>query len=101
MTAPYPDFDGRQNCSGTHDGLWFPTYEEGDSRAAVDAHRKLIRGVCDGCVWRGPCLEFALGHDVYGWWAGTSPDDRRRLRQERRIVPVPVQSGVNLHRERA
>jgi WhiB family redox-sensing transcriptional regulator len=46
------------------------------------------RTVCAGCPDRGPCLTWALRFERHGVWGGTSPVQRRRLRQQRGI-PAP------------
>jgi len=41
--------------------------------------------ICTECEVREECLEFALDHaDLLGTWAGTSADERVRMRRARR-----------------
>jgi WhiB family transcriptional regulator, redox-sensing transcriptional regulator len=59
-------------CSGKGPARWFPT-RTGDPG--------LGRAVCATCPVRVDCLEYALGADVLGFWAGSSRqqrDDARR-----------------------
>lgn len=37
------------------------------------------RAVCDGCLVRSECLDYALEVDAVGVWAGTSDRERRAL----------------------
>ena len=43
------------------------------------------RAACERCPVSAECLEHAVAHENYGFWAGTSPRDRRRIRSERKI----------------
>jgi hypothetical protein len=36
------------------------------------------------------CLDYALNHSVLGWWGGTSELQRKRLRRQLNIIPIPV-----------
>lgn len=48
-----------------------------------------IRKMCDGCIERKECLEYALDNEItYGIWAGFTAEQRRRMliaRNEPRI----------------
>ena len=62
--------------------LWFP--EIGDSETA-----RLAKRICLGCPARAACLEFALDQGEYiGIWGGTTPNERRDLRRQRRTGQV-------------
>lgn len=66
------------NCRGVDVALFYP--ERGESPAEAKA-------VCAGCSVRDACLDYALEHgERFGVWAGTSENERRRLRKERRIA---------------
>lgn len=46
------------------------------------------KAVCDECPVRGPCLAAALHYQEweFGVWGGTTPTERRALRDEARAV---------------
>jgi WhiB family redox-sensing transcriptional regulator len=58
--------DPRRHCAGVPGHLFFGT-------------NKAIP-ICDGCPFIRPCLEYALEHDEYGVWGGTSEKDRRKIK---------------------
>ncbi len=68
--------------------VFFP--EPGQAWKATKA-----RAVCSGCTVRDACLHEALtgpqahGDDAHGIFAGTSHEDRRRLRGRQPITPTP------------
>lgn len=37
--------------------------------------------VCAGCRVRGLCRDYALGHEEFGVWGGTTPSDRHERRR--------------------
>ena len=63
-------------CAQIGGDLWFP-----DQGGPVQA----AKNICATCPVRAECLEFALAavENPVGVWGGTSPNERRRLRQER------------------
>ena len=49
----------------------------------TQALQEQAKGICFGCPVQFECLEGALQRrEPYGVWGGTSPADRRRLRQK-------------------
>jgi len=40
-----------------------------------------IRKICAGCTIFDQCFEWAMKHEDYGIWAGTTPPDRVRYRE--------------------
>ena len=45
-----------------------------------------IAAICVGCEIRNECLEWALRHEAFGYWGGTSEDDRQAIRKKAGIV---------------
>lgn len=69
------DWQAYGNCNGVDPNLMFP--ERGASAREAKA-------VCNGCVVRAECLEFALVNgEKYGIWGGKSERERRRMRRDR------------------
>ncbi|WP_456858652.1 WhiB family transcriptional regulator [Geodermatophilus sp. SYSU D00691] len=67
-------------CAETDPEAFFP--EKGGSTREA-------KRVCAGCPVRLQCLEFALGNDErFGIWGGLSERERRRIRLQRRGMPL-------------
>ncbi len=65
------------NCLGVDPDLFFP--ERG-------ASTKEAKSVCQGCVVREDCLEYALANgEKFGIWGGLSERERRRIRRQRAL----------------
>jgi WhiB family redox-sensing transcriptional regulator len=65
-------------CRGAGLADWFPASE----RRAGTAKR-----VCWGCQVRVACLAWALDHDEFGVWGGTTRKERAALRRARDAAP--------------
>ena len=79
---------GSSACLEIEPELFFP---EGKSQESwVDE----AKAVCRSCLVRTPCLERALrNNEEHGIFAGTTPDDRRRIvRNRTRTSPEEVAS---------
>lgn len=72
------------NCLGTDPYLFYP--ERG-------ASTKEAKAVCQGCIVREDCLEYALAEDEkFGIWGGLSERQRRRIRRQRALARAYQQS---------
>jgi WhiB family redox-sensing transcriptional regulator len=68
-------------CRDTDPDLFFPV---GQTGPAID-HIASARAVCQQCAVKPECLEYALmTNQDAGIWGGTTEDERRRIRRERR-----------------
>jgi WhiB family redox-sensing transcriptional regulator len=81
----YPKWKSTPACAGTDTELWFnkddePTYDE----------KNLLKRICAGCEVRNQCLEYSLKHNVMGYWAGTTPRERQKLRKKLGIISIPI-----------
>ena len=75
------------NCLGVDPDLFFP--ERG-------ASTKDAKAVCQGCVVREDCLEYALtNREKFGIWGGLSERERRRIRRERGAAQAPSAIASN------
>lgn len=73
------------NCLGVDPDLFFP--ERG-------ASTKEAKSVCQGCVVREECLEYALANgEKFGIWGGLSERERRRIRRQRALARAAAQLG--------
>jgi WhiB family redox-sensing transcriptional regulator len=71
------------NCLGVDPDLFFP--ERG-------ASTKEAKAVCQGCVVREDCLEYALANgEKFGIWGGLSERERRRIRRQRALARAAQQ----------
>ncbi|MCI6575023.1 MAG: WhiB family transcriptional regulator [Actinomycetaceae bacterium] len=64
-------------CAQTDPDIFYP--EKGGSTAPATS-------VCNNCLVRAQCLEYAIANDIrHGIWGGTSDNDRKRIARERRM----------------
>jgi transcription factor WhiB len=86
-----------------------PRLEEAACRGREDLYLKripsagdlaLMRKVCGSCRDRPECLAWALEREEGGFWAGHTPADRRRLREQYGIElkPIVIGSWVQINR---
>jgi WhiB family redox-sensing transcriptional regulator len=56
------------------------------------ASTKEAKAVCQGCVVREDCLEYALANgEKFGIWGGLSERERRRIRRQRALARAAQQ----------
>ncbi len=71
-------FTESAECSGMDTRGFFPPNGESPMPEYRDA--------CKRCPVRDECAEWAIVHEVGGWWAGLSPEERKRERRRRGIA---------------
>ena len=72
------------NCLGVDPELFFP--ERGVSTREA-------RAVCQGCVVKDECLDFAIRNsEKFGIWGGKSERERRRVRRQRALARTAVEA---------
>ena len=85
--APYPAYDGTEPCREVDPEIYYPS----SFNAVRRTTRALMDQLCNACHARESCLMWALHHERDGYWAGTTPEDRFRLRRQMGItLQVPV-----------
>lgn len=75
------------SCREVDPELFFPVGTSGPALAQIAA----AKAICEMCVVRQPCLEWALetAQDA-GIWGGVTEEERRTLRRSRSSEPVAV-----------
>lgn len=68
----------RASCADSNPELFFPVGTTGIALDQIDA----AKVVCDECVAKDECLEFALAtNQEAGVWGGATEEERRKLRK--------------------
>lgn len=82
---PYPRFDGTQPCLELDPETFFPV-------TSRDTYFNLLkaRPVCAGCPFLAECRDYAVSHDVHGFWGGMSRAERIEERKRLGIAPIKV-----------
>ena len=80
------------NCAGysyrpdVNADLFFPDNSNHLSKRAKE--------MCNTCPIVDACLNWALNHERWGYWANTDPEQRDRIRKTRGIVLTPPPGGM-------
>jgi WhiB family redox-sensing transcriptional regulator len=84
------DWRAQGACRREDPELFFPVAEAGPALVQLDR----ARAICRRCPVRAECLSFALETvQDHGVWGGTSEDERRALRRNRRRRQYAAQSA--------
>lgn len=97
-----PDFGSGAACFGLDTNLFYPELTDDkahqlrvvdpyvDESESIIGHTNYVMRVCEGCPFRDPCREWAVATGEHGVWGGTSQNDRKRIRFERRQMVAPL-----------
>jgi hypothetical protein len=91
----FPDYDGTQSCAGS-DTNYFYEFEpqselhvpfmEYKTDATQREQLEYLTRICSQCTFMTECFGYAVKHESQGFWGGTSPGQRHRLRREYNIL---------------
>jgi WhiB family transcriptional regulator, redox-sensing transcriptional regulator len=77
LLASSPGWMSRGACHDQDPELFFPIADTGPALQQISA----AKAVCGRCAARAICLSYALRSAQYGIWGGTTPQERRAMRQ--------------------
>lgn len=81
------DWRTRAACLGVETDVFFPPIRRGAYYTRLDYAEALT--YCARCPVRQPCLDIGVEHSLTdGVWGGTTPNDRRKVRKQRRALRV-------------
>jgi WhiB family transcriptional regulator, redox-sensing transcriptional regulator len=75
-------FTEQSNCTDTDPEAFFTV--EGTS---TYPNLLMLKRICGGCDAKAECLDYALKHNVMGYWGNTTEYQRRGLRKQLNIIP--------------
>lgn len=85
--SPTPPWNGTEACRGLGTDLFFEQSTEARARA---------RALCTACPIREACEAWAVACEEYGFWANTTPGQRKRMRRELGSDLVRPEAGAKL-----
>ena len=75
----------RAECRGVPAEVFFTA--ESDKGHRRDAHEETAKKICRGCPVLQHCRDYAVAADEpYGIWGATTPQERKELRDQHRLV---------------
>lgn len=74
---------GQVPCSNDPDS-WHP------ESATLSSENRMAIKVCGDCMFKEPCLQYAIENDVSGIWGGTTYQERKRIRKNLSIKAKPI-----------
>jgi hypothetical protein len=91
----FPDYDGTQSCAGSDTNFFYEFESQSELHEPfmeyhTDAREReqlqYLTRVCTQCPFLTKCFGYAVKHESHGFWGGTSPRQRHKLRREYNII---------------
>jgi WhiB family redox-sensing transcriptional regulator len=73
------------NCESTDTELFFVPDGQG-----TYPEMKALKTICGNCIVKKECLDYALKHNVMGYWGNTTEGQRNKLRNVLGVKPIPL-----------
>ena len=94
--STFPDFDGSQNCANLPTDLFYFSTRGDDeywvdvphnrhkeySGTARQTQMRLLTRVCSDCPFLVQCFTHGMVSEEFGWWGGSTAEQRKQRRQE-------------------
>jgi len=81
-----PKWDGTENCAGMDVNAFFDDNRK--TRWQETTERRELIELCMTCNKLAECAEYSLKHELYGFWAGMTQDERVEYRKKNKIKLV-------------
>lgn len=73
-------------CSQIGLETFFEDSEKINSKGTAREDYKAAIKVCSSCAHISECAEWAIKHELFGIWGGTTPMQRKSIRRQRNII---------------
>ena len=83
-------FREEANCADTDSEAFFT---ETNSSTYPNIH--ILRKICGNCSVVNECLDYALKHEVMGYWGNTTEFQRKQIRRKLNIIPRQLHLDYN------
>ena len=77
-------------CREVDPDIFFP-----DTNNQPAQEVRVILSLCSQCPVFKDCHDYAMQHDLFGWWAGTTREERKAKQKALGIVPTPISFTTN------
>jgi len=93
----YPAFDGTQACVDANVEDFYYDDWEGEGSRRVKHKKDFTTAIilCDSCPFKEPCFIYALHHEEYGFWGGTTEEERKKIRKIKGIKFDNPMANIN------
>ena len=78
-------FSARANCEGTDTEAFFTQNDKG-----TYTDKAMLQKICGSCKVVNECLDYALRHEVMGYWGNTTEGQRKKVRDRLNIIARPL-----------
>ena len=83
-------FSDTANCEGTDPEAFFT-----QDRSSTYTEVLALKRICGNCNAVKECLDYALRHQVMGYWGNTNEIQRKIMRKKLNIIPRPLHMDYN------
>lgn len=73
-------------CSQIGLETFFEDSEKINNKGTAREDYKAALKVCSSCAHVSECAEWAIKHELFGIWGGTTPIQRKAIRRQRNII---------------
>jgi hypothetical protein len=83
-------FREEANCADTDSEAFFT-----EEKASTYPNIHMLRKICGNCSVVNECLDYALRHEVMGYWGNTTEYQRKDIRKRLNIIPRQLYLDYN------
>jgi len=83
-------FAEQANCKNSDPEAFFT-----EEKASTYPNIRMLRKICSACPVANECLDYALKHEVMGYWGNTTEYQRKDIRRKLNIIPRQLYLDYN------
>lgn len=73
-------------CAQIGTETFFEDSEKINNKESVKEEYRAAIKICSSCSHVAACAEWAIQHELFGIWGGTTPQQRKTIRRQRNII---------------
>jgi phosphoribosyl-AMP cyclohydrolase len=88
MVMKYVDVEwSMASCIGTDTRYWYADKDSGFVNGESAGVNRKLRRICRDCDILNDCATYSIEHELYGFWAGMTEDERVLVRNGKKTQP--------------
>lgn len=73
-------------CAQVGAELFFQDDRDDKKAGMSEIDYNAAKRICNSCVHQTECAEWGIQHEVHGVWGGLTPQDREKIRRNRKMI---------------
>lgn len=90
----FPKYDGTQPCASMGVDLYYYEHDVDIPFKGLKEQENKLKILCSECPFLSECRDYAIHHEIHGFWGGMTSADRKNFRRKFNIIPELIELRI-------